>query len=119
MSTTNTIDVAEVESGPPEPTVVDSAQATTSEVRRRSWLVPVVLSAAGFVLLGGGFGIGYAVGVSQTPAGMGQFDPGQFPGAPGEGGFEGGPGMMPGDGQPPGQGGDAGGTETDNSSSTG
>ncbi|QHC63356.1 hypothetical protein GSU69_12155 [Rathayibacter festucae] len=77
--------------------------------RRVRWIALAVL--AGLLLLGGGFGIGYAVGNSVGSSAVGGFDPSQRGGMP-DGGFPGGGG--------PGSFGDQGsGTGTDSGTDSG
>lgn len=93
-----------------------STDEPASGRRRRRWIAPVALGLAGLVLLGGGFGIGYAVGAASAPTS--QIQDGQFPGQPGEGGPDGGQGGQGGPGgQAPG-GTTDGGTSTDSGSGT-
>ncbi|MCJ1699718.1 hypothetical protein MT356_08275 [Rathayibacter festucae] len=77
--------------------------------RRVRWIALAVL--AGLLLLGGGFGIGYAVGNAVGSSAVGGFDPSQRGGMP-DGGFPGGGG--------PGSFGDQGsGTGTDSGTDSG
>ena len=77
--------------------------------RRVRWIALAVL--AGLLLLGGGFGIGYAVGNSVGSSAVGNFDPSQR-GGMSDGGF-------PGGGGPGSFGGQRSGTGTDSSTDSG
>ncbi|NQX27934.1 hypothetical protein HQQ81_11345 [Microbacteriaceae bacterium VKM Ac-2854] len=85
----------------PEPTVAPAP-------RKRRGRFIALLVIGGVVLLGAGFGVGYAVGNATAAPTMGQFDPSRMGGGPGGngGGFGG-------------QGGPGGGTGTDSGTSDG
>ena len=83
--------------------------------RRVRWIALAVL--AGLLLLGGGFGIGYAVGNAVGSSAVGGFDPSQRGGMP-DGGFPGGGGPGSFGGQGSGTGTDSG-TDSDSGADTG
>ena len=93
------------------PSAAEPVQARQPLWRRRRvrWIVLAVL--AGLLLLGGGFGIGYAVGNAVGASAVGGFDPSQRGGMP-DGGF-------PGDGGPGSFGGQGSGTGTDSGTDSG
>lgn len=75
-----------------EPVLVGPPAAPAPVVRRRRGRFIAILVIAGILLLGGGFGAGFAVARATAPASDG-FDPSRMGGPGGPGGF-GGPGTQ-------------------------
>lgn len=91
---------------PDSPARVPERPAPTTARRRRGRFI-ALLVIGGVVLLGAGFGIGYAVGNATATPTMGQFDPSQLGGPGGNGGGFGGPGGQGGPGSDSGTGTDS------------
>lgn len=73
-----------------------AATATPPPAKRKRGRLIALVAVGGVVLLGAGFGVGFAVGNATATPTMGQFDPSQMGGGGPGGGFggQGGPGSQ-------------------------